>query len=331
MTLRLKIVLSVVLLVVVAIASLTVGTVGSSMMQIIGIEPLTPNSPQYNILFGLRLPRTLTAIAVGAMLSMSGTLMQGIFRNPLVEPYTLGLSGGAVLGVALVFTLGLAQFGGATAVMLGAMVGALLSMFAILVLRRSLHFDTAGMLLSGIMLSFACSSFTTLLMSLGTRETLASIMQWTIGSLDGASLFNAVVLGAVALLLTIVSPVCGNVLNALSVGELTAQHLGIDTRRTVAMLFVVATLLAAVSVATVGIMAFVGMIVPHVVRLCVGTDHRVVLPLSAVGGATFMLLCDLVARQIAFPRELPTGIISGIVGGAMFIYLTARKNVKRGN
>lgn len=331
MTLRLKVILSVLLLLATAIASLAIGSVGPSVLQLVGIEPIDVNSPQYTILFGLRLPRTLTAIAVGAMLSMSGTLMQGIFRNPLVEPYTMGLSGGAVLGVAIVFTLGLAHVGGALAVMIGAMVGALASMFAILALRRALHFDTAVMLLSGIMLSFACSSVTTLLMSIGTRETLAQIMQWTIGSLDATTGNDAVILAVVAIVATVASPLCGNVLNALSVGEQTAQHLGIDANRAVAVLFVIATMLAAASVACVGVMAFVGMVVPHVVRIVVGADHRVALPVSAVGGATFMLLCDIVARQIAFPRELPTGIVSGIVGGAMFIYLTARKNGRRGN
>lgn len=309
-----------------AIASLTMGEGSPSVLQLLGLAPLPHDGVERIILVNLRLPRTLMAIGIGAMLSMSGAMMQTVFRNPLVEPYTMGLSGGAVLGVAIAIATGLTAVAGSAAITLCALAGAMLTMALVLLLRRAMLFSTNSMLLVGIMVSFATSSVTTLIMSLGSHETLTQIISWTMGSLCSADLTTSVFIAVAAAAATVVSPMAGNTLNALMLGEDGARHIGISTRIAVPLLFTIATTLAAVSVAMAGVIAFVGMIVPHISRPLCGTDHRFSLPATAIAGAAFMLVCDMVARLAAYPQEIPVGVISGIAGGIMFIYITARAN-----
>lgn len=310
----------------IALACLSI-TIGSSDISIVDLlrGNIDRESTEWTIIRHLRLPRTLTTIGVGALLSLSGCIMQGLFRNPLVEPYTMGLSGGAVLGVAVTFCLGLQITLGIPAIIGFALLGGLLTMFIVLIIRRAIRCDINSMLLVGIMISFATSSITTLLMSLTTHENLSQIISWSIGSMDSASEEMAIVIVVAAIVATLISAFLGNIINALSLGATEAQHIGINSQKMIIILFVVATLMAAVSVAAVGVVAFVGMIIPHIIRRIAGHDHRYILPLAAMGGSSFMLLCDIAARTIIYPRELPSGVITGICGCIMFIYLTSRQ------
>lgn len=319
-----KLILMVLSFVVVLVVSLCVGEIDDMLSKLFSVGGETLTETDILILREIRIPRVMMAVGVGALLSMSGLVMQSVFRNPLVEPYTMGLSGGAVLGVAIAFMLGISSAVGNIGVTLMAMLGAFLTMGIILLLRRVLHYDVNKMLLSGVMISFATSSVTVLLMSLTTRENMSQIVMWNMGSLDITTKEMSYIVVIISVVMIIVLSFLGNEMNVLMVGESMARHVGVRIDIVVPLLFVLATVMAAVSVSFVGVVAFVGMIVPHVVRHIFGYDHRVITAVTAIIGAIFMLMCDIVARVVIYPQEIPTGVMCGIVGGVMFIYLTAK-------
>lgn len=319
-----KLILTVLSFVVVLVVSLCVGEIDDMLSKLFSVGGETLTETDILILREIRIPRVMMAVGVGALLSMSGLVMQSVFRNPLVEPYTMGLSGGAVLGVAIAFMLGISSAVGNIGVTLMAMLGALLTMGIILLLRRVLHYDVNKMLLSGVMISFATSSVTVLLMSLTTRENMSQIVMWNMGSLDITTKEMSYIVVIISVVMVVVLSFLGNEMNVLMVGESMARHVGVRIDIVVPLLFVLATVMAAVSVSFVGVVAFVGMIVPHVVRHIFGYDHRVITAITAIIGAIFMLMCDIVARVVIYPQEIPTGVMCGIVGGMMFIYLTAK-------
>ena len=272
----------------------------------------------------LRLPRMVCALGVGALLSVAGAVMQGLFRNPLVEPYTMGISGGAVVGVAAAFVSGLVAACGGMAVTLGALFGGLATMFIIMVLRRAVGYDVGVMLICGIMVSFVASAATTVMLSLATREDISQILAWTIGTFESADAnmsWLALCFGVGAVVL---SPLLGNVLNVMSLGESEAVSLGVNATAVSGLLFAFATFLTAIAVSSAGVVAFVGMVVPHLMRTVVGQDHRVMLPFAGVAGAVLMLLCDFLAKSLVSPRELPAGAICAVLGGLMFVYMTIK-------
>lgn len=281
-----------------------------------------PDSMEYAILTKLRLPRVLLAFAVGGSLSLSGAILQGIYRNPLVEPYTLGISGGAVLGVSIVISAGLPALLGYMVVPLAGFAGALLTIFVVYALSlRSGHSDINRMLLIGVMISFISSSATMFLMSLSSADDLHSIVFWTMGSLDepNTGLIIGVVIIALAGLL--VAWLFARPLNALRIGETKALHLGINTGVTIRLLFILASLLTGVCVSVAGIIGFVGLVIPHIVRSVIGNDYRILLAGSFLGGSFFLIACDIVARTLIAPNELPVGVITGLIGGVTFIFV----------
>lgn len=293
-----------------------------------GLSDADPDTASL-IVSELRIPRMICAMGVGALLSIAGAIMQGLFRNPLVEPYTMGISGGAVVGVAVVFTCGaVAAFGG-MAVTFGAAIGGLLSMVIVLLVRRAVGYDTSVMLICGIMVSFIASAATTLMLSLATRDDMSQILSWTIGSFSSADTTMAWLAILAGALVTIASPLAGNILNVMSLGDSEAHSLGVDAHRAAGWLFSIATILSAIAVSAAGIVAFVGMAVPHLVRTLIGHDNRLVLPASGLMGAWLLLTCDFVAKIVIYPRELPAGAICAILGGLMFVYM-ALKSGKKG-
>lgn len=276
------------------------------------------------IVRGLRLPRMLCAMGVGALLSVAGGIMQGVFRNPLVEPYTMGVSGGAVVGVALAFISGSVAAYGSVAVTVGAALGGLLTLAVVLLMRRAVGYDTGVLLICGIMISFVSSAVTTVLLALASREDVGQVISWSIGSFDGVGESMSLFVLATGLLATLFSVFLGNVVNVLSLGDAEARSLGVAPGRAAGWLFVFATLLAAASVSAAGVVAFVGMAVPHLTRTLCGSDNRVVLPASGLLGSLVMMACDLVAKTVISPRELPAGAVCAVAGGVMFIYMTVR-------
>lgn len=288
---------------------------------------LDDGSVEWTILTQLRLPRSLTALGVGGMLALSGSILQGVFKNPLVEPYTLGLSGGGALGVALAFVLGIAGKIGILGLSAFSFAGSILIGIILLTYYR-FHSNIGNLLLAGIMLAILCSSLTTLLMSLSSPETMSQIIYWTMGSLDNNDPDRATLLLSIAMIGLILSCTLSQRLNILNMGIDTARHLGVNISVVVPLLLIIASLLTSVSVAQAGIIGFVGLLVPHILRRISGNDYRLLIPLSFLCGGIFLLLCDLLARMIIYPNQLPVGVVSGILGGILFVYLLLKPDRK---
>jgi iron complex transport system permease protein len=285
----------------------------------------------YAILFDIRLPRILLGFAVGGSLSLAGVVLQAMFRNPLVEPYTLGISGGAALGAALGTVLGQTGLFGAYSLPVFGFLGAsFVILFLSIGITRSV-LNLQGLLLTGVMISFISSSAVLLIMSISRIEDLHGILFWIIGSL-GETDWLPVRLALVAAVFGLIVAYffCFD-LNALGLGEEDALHLGVNVERTKRVLFLLASFLTGLSVSLAGAIGFVGLVVPHFVRMFAGTDHRILLVSSFVSGAIFLIFCDAVAKSVAQPAELPVGVVTGLVGGILFIYAMMRRaNTVRG-
>ncbi|WP_418288046.1 putative F420-0 ABC transporter permease subunit [Mycetocola zhujimingii] len=285
----------------------------------LGGEALSPLRD--GIVWELRMPRVLTAAAVGAGLALSGTVMQAITRNPLADPYLLGLSSGASLGAVAVILLGLgvllpvAAFGGAVA----ALVGTLLLAGAIGSLTPT------RTVLAGLAVSSFFGALTSLIIFWSaTGDTYREILSWLLGSLSGAR-WPAVAIGLGALLIVgIPLMLTGRTLDAFAFGDNAASALGVGVNSTRWTLLIATALLTGAMVSVSGSIGFVGLILPHAVRLVVGQRNRVVLPLSALAGAIFLLWIDTGARTLFDPRELPVGILTAVVGAPVFALLLLR-------
>jgi iron complex transport system permease protein len=313
----------------ICVISLCVGAAGIPLRKILQIILEEEGSGEYSILFDIRLPRIILGFAVGGALSLAGAILQGIFRNPLVEPYTLGISGGASLGVCMNIVLRWHDYIGIIAFPISGFLGAILVI--ILVYRLSMRtgvLKTQGMLLTGVMISFISSSLVMLIMAVSrSEEDLHNIVFWIMGSLDEPNmlLIKVAVIGALAGL--IVSYFFCLDLNALALGEEEAIHLGIDVEKTKRFLFIIASILTGLSVSVAGIIGFVGLIIPHFMRMFTGTDHRILLISVFLAGAAFLILCDTIARTVIDPFELPVGVITGVIGGGVFVYALSKKQV----
>ena len=278
------------------------------------------SSLEYSVLTNIRLPRILLAFAVGGTLSMTGAILQGIYRNPLVEPYTLGISGGAALGVSLCIVFHLHEIGGSFMLPASGFAGALTCIFLVYSLSMAKGiFSVNKMLLMGVMISFIASSSMMFLMSISNSDDVHSIIFWIMGSLDesNSGLINLMLYSSIGGLL--IAYLFSHQLNALRLGEQSARHLGINTGLTIKVLFVMLSLLTGLCVSIAGIIGFVGLIIPHVVKRISGSDYRILLPASFMGGSIFLMLSDVVARTIISPNELPIGVITGMVGGVLFL------------
>ncbi len=270
------------------------------------------------IVWDLRLPRALGAALVGAVLAASGTVMQGVFRNPLASPYLLGIASGASAGAALAIVLGLAGLW----LPLGAFAGGALVVAAVYGLAAGRAGGERGvtLILAGVALGALFSAATSFLIFL-SGERMPEIVFWIMGSLGRVGWGALAWLAPLALLgLALLLPFMRE-LNALALGEAGARSLGIEPRRFVRGLLLVTTALTAAAVSVTGTIGFVGLITPHALRLLVGPDHRVLLPAAALGGALFLVLADALARTVWAPLELPVGVLTAFTGAPFFLYL----------
>jgi iron complex transport system permease protein len=283
------------------------------------------NTPMGQAVLSLRWHRILTGFIVGAGLAGAGVVMQALLRNPLAEPYILGVSSGAGLGAAL------AVFFGWSATALWAVpgmafVGGVVTLTVVYLLAvRAGGASIYGLLLSGIIVSAMLANLLMLVVSLSSMEGMHSIMWWILGNLQLGSdslLMTGTVLVAVALVaLTLVGPQ----LNALTLGRETAHHLGVRTGMMIVVCLGLATLLAATAVALAGLIGFVGLIVPHAARAWVGPDHRKLPATAALMGGLFLVVCDALARTVFAPQEIPIGVVTALVGGPFFLFLLLRR------
>ena len=316
-----------ILLIASVLLSLSVGEMKLGLTDLLRILLHGNNSMEYTILSQIRFPRVLLGIAVGGALSLSGILLQGVYRNPLVEPYTLGISGGASLGVAFVIVFGLHQLIGSFILPLAGFTGAFLIIFLVYTISaRKGRINIQSMLLTGVMISFIASSSMMLLMSTTSSENLHGIVFWIMGSLDEPDMSLIYLTLTMSLASLFGSYFFVQPLNALRLGEEKAKHLGINTDTTIKLLFLLASLLAGVCVAVAGVIGFVGLIIPHLMRMIVGSDYRILLVSSFLSGSIFLVLSDVIARTIISPNELPIGVITGIVGGIIFLLMMSRSS-----
>jgi iron complex transport system permease protein len=301
----------------------------SGELNIVPKDFFNKSSIEYSILTKIRLPRVILAFSIGGALSLTGALLQGIYRNPLVEPYTLGISGGAAFGVALTIVLGLHMSVGTFMLPLSGFTGALITIFLVYFLSiKNGGLNINRMLLIGIMISFVASSFMMFLMAITSVENLHSIVFWIMGSLDEPNTSLIKIMFFSSLIGLIISYFFARPLNALRLGETKARHLGIKTTVTIRILFIVASLLTGICVSVAGVIGFVGLIIPHLVRLIIGSDYRIFLIGSYLGGSLFLLISDIIARTIISPNELPIGVITGIFGGLTFIVVLSKSKLK---
>ena len=285
------------------------------------LRTLTGDAPDHirALIMDLRLPRALTAFGVGGLLAVAGVLMQVLLRNPLAEPYILGSSGGAAVAALLCMMLGssssivdLAAFGGAMA--------ATLLVFSIA--QGTGSWTPTRLLLTGVVLAAGFSAATTLLLALSPDQNLRGMLFWLMGDLSFAySPARSLWLLAA---ITIAGTLIARHLNVLARGELQAAIVGLPVATLRLIIFAVTALATALSVTTVGVIGFIGLVVPHLIRLVVGSDHRIVLPASALAGGSLLIIADTLARTVMAPRQLPVGALTAALGVPLFLILMSR-------
>ena len=311
--------------------SLPLGDTLRALGHLLGLPVADAGLGQAELIVGqIRLPRTLLGIATGGVLALAGVAMQGLFRNPLADPGLIGVSSGAALGAAIAIVFG-ASVGGLPEALAPYLLSA--SAFAggllvtALVYRLGRHngqTSVATMLLAGVALTALAGALIGLFTYLADDATLRTLTFWNLGSLNGASYPRLWPLLLIALLVACWLPRRVNALNALLLGESEARHLGFDVERLKVELILCTALGVGAAVAAAGMIGFIGLVVPHLLRLIVGPDHRVLLPASMLGGAILLLLADLVARLALAPAELPIGIVTALIGAPFFLYLLIR-------
>ncbi len=296
------------------------GRIGAAILAALtgGEIRLTPE--QATILFRLRMPRIALAIGVGASLSLAGASFQTLLRNPLADPYVMGISGGAATGtiVAILFAPALPVWQP-----ICGFVGAMAAMAAVYRLGRREE-DPAYLALAGVVISTLLSSVIVLLTSTADDIRLRNIMLWLMGDLSGGTPLEGSVTIIAAILATGVLFPLSRALNLMMIGERDAFALGVETVRVRWTVYLIGSLLTAVSVMAGGAIGYVGLVVPHLIRLGGGSDNRLVIPASAIGGAVLVLAADTLARTVIAPRELPTGAITAMIGAPVFLFLLIR-------
>jgi iron complex transport system permease protein len=282
---------------------------------------LTGDAPENieNLVWQLRMPRALTAFGVGGLLAVAGVLMQVLLRNPLAEPYILGSSGGAAVAALLAMMLGLGSGLVDAAAFAGAMTATLL-VFSIA--QGSGSWAPARLLLTGVVLAAGFSAATTLLLALTPEKNLRGMLFWLMGDLSFAYSPGRILW--LLAITTLAGTLGSRHLNVLARGELQAAILGLPVAGFRLGIFAVTSLAVAISVTTVGVIGFIGLVVPHLVRLLAGSNHRVVLPASALAGGSLLVIADTLARTIMAPRQLPVGALTAAIGVPLFLILMSR-------
>jgi len=280
------------------------------------------------IISQIRLPRIICGALVGVGLSTAGVVYQGIFRNPMADPYVIGASTGASLGSALVFVLGVgvAVFG-VNSVQVFAFIGALLTVIFVYSLSKvGSKVPVTTLLLTGIAISLFQNALVTYLKTVSSDQVLHGLTYWLIGSLSSTESWdNVFAILPFVVFGFIIAYLYSRDLNILALGEDQAQHLGVEIEKVKRILLISGALMTAAAVSISGLIGFVGLIIPHLTRVLIGPDHRILIPTSALVGASFLMLCDAISRVIMGSGEAPVGIITAVAGAPFFIYLLRRK------
>lgn len=339
---RLVIAFLAMLTVLAMIASAATGASDASAFDVVASlirgEPATLLSARDRIIvFDIRLPRALLGVLIGAALAVSGAVMQGLFRNPLADPGLIGISSGAALGAVVMIVLGgylpatLLGLVGSFALALAAFAGGLLTTFLLYrIATRHGQTSVATMLLAGIAIAALAGAVTGILIYTADDKQLRDVTFWNLGSLAGATWPKVLTAGPIILVSLTVLPFLGRGLNAITLGEAAAFHMGVKVQQLKNIAVVSVAAAVGASVAVSGGIAFIGIVVPHLLRMVIGPDHRYLLPASALLGATLMLAADMAARTIVAPAELPIGIITALAGAPFFLWMLLRNRPSAG-
>ncbi|MEU0569109.1 iron ABC transporter permease [Nonomuraea sp. NPDC005983] len=308
------------------LVAIGVGSVNIPLAETWDIVTGRPGDPvNAKIIWEYRIPRVLLAALAGAGLSVAGAVLQALVTNPLADPYVLGVSSGASAGAVLVMTLGSAAAGG-LGVSSAAFAGAMLAALVVFALgQRRGRLTPTRLVLSGVAVGYVLLAATSYLQLQADPEELRKVMFWMLGSVAGAQWGHLPAVAVAVLACTAGLVLYGRRLNALITGEEPATALGVDVRRARVGLLVVSSLLTGTVVAVAGGIGFVGLMVPHLVRMAFGTDHRRLLPLATLVGALYMVLVDLLSRTVDRPAELPLGIFTAVFGAPFFVWLLRRE------
>lgn len=316
-----------------SVGSADIGVIGSIKLALSGIPGIKElidisqySSMQRYIILQVRLPRVLLSALVGAGLSAAGGVFQGLFQNPLADPHILGVSSGAALGatIAILFGVQVSVFGIGT-IGVCAFIGAIVTIVLVYFIGgMKKGAKTIGILLTGTAVSTLFSAVMSLLMSLH-HDKIEQVYLWTMGSFSSSVWIKVVYVAVCELICLCVCIFCAKDLNLMAMGEETAQSLGIETRRIQKILILVVSVMVAACVAVSGVIGFVGLVIPHIIRFLFGDDYRRILPGSILGGGFFLMICDTLARTLTAPGELPVGVLTAIVGAPYLILLIRRK------
>ncbi len=303
---------------------ISIGSTGSGVKAVflILLGKGTPDSILDTIIWRIRFPRVLLAALVGATLSLGGLVFQALLRNPLAEPYILGISGGSAIGAIIGILMGLSRFPG---VSLTAFSGSMAILVLLLLMSSGqaiLKKDT--LLLSGVMVNAFCAAIIMFLVSITQDARLHNIMFWLMGDLSLSDMKQVAILAAILMPCFIVLFYCSHAMNLILLGKEMAQSMGVDIKVVMMLLFVVTSLMVSVTVSHSGLIGFVGLVIPHLLRLLIGPDHRVLVPACVLGGGAYMVFCDLLARVIPEQGEMPAGVITALIGAPLFIFLLKR-------
>ncbi|MGD9086136.1 MAG: iron ABC transporter permease [Desulfobacterales bacterium] len=276
----------------------------------------------YSIVWGIRLPRVLLASIVGATLSLGGLVFQALLRNPLAEPFILGVSGGSAIGAIIGILLGLSRFPG---ICFTSFLGSLGTLALILIMstgKSILRKD--ALLLSGVMVNAFCSAIIMFLVSITQDARLHNIIFWLMGDLSASDLPQVAILGAILIPCFVIVFVFSHAMNLLMMGKDMALTMGINIKAVTLVLLIVTSFMVSATVSFSGLVGFVGLVIPHLLRLLLGPDHRILVPACLFGGAAYLVLCDLLARTLPQQGEMPAGVITALIGAPLFIILLKR-------
>ena len=321
------------LLMMLLLVSLTLfaTTLGAMRLPLVNLLP-SGDEMLRHIWLSIRLPRVLLALLVGAALALSGCVMQGLFRNPLADPGLLGISSGAALAVALwvVLPLSLPALVMLYAPMLAAFLGALAATLVIFILSRQRDGSLSRLLLVGIAINALCGAAVGVLSWLSNDAQLRQLSLWGMGSLGQAQWSTLLAVSSLMIPTVLVIWRLAGALNLLQLGDEEAHYLGVDVARVQRILLLCSALLVAAAVAVSGVIGFVGLVVPHLVRMWLGADHRAVLPGSVLAGALLLLVADTLARSVVAPAEMPVGLLTSLLGAPGFLWLIFRRGGAHG-
>ena len=300
---------------------------GSSGIQFMAVyDALTgsgnTDSILHDIVWRIRFPRVMLALLVGSTLSLGGLVFQALLRNPLAEPYILGISGGSAIGAIIGILMGLSRFPGVSLAAFAGSISTLLVIFLITSGRSMIKKD--GLLLSGVMVNAFCSAVIMFLVSMTQDARLHNIIFWLMGDLSTSEIQQVWILLAMLFPCFILLFLFSHTMNLILLGEEIAQTTGINIKAVTITLLVTTSFMVSATVSHCGLIGFVGLVMPHFLRRLLGADHRILVPACVLGGGAYLVLCDILARVLPEQGEMPAGIITAIVGAPIFIYLLKR-------